>query len=257
MRSTSHSLEGLLRRDRAVAIVGLAVLAGLAWLYLVRLDRGMADMSMAQMAPWTAADIALAVLMWAVMMVAMMLPAAAPMILVFIAINRRRRAAPGAPYVDTGIFVLGYLAVWSAFSVGAAVVQWALHEAALLSPEMLTVAPSVGGALLVGAGLYQLTPLKYACLSRCQSPLGFVLREWREGTRGALVMGLRHGLFCLGCCWVLMALLFVGGVMNLVWVAAIAALALFEKVLPAGRVVSWAAGMTLIVWGSLTLARAA
>jgi predicted metal-binding membrane protein len=257
MRPTPISLEAMLRRDRVVTMVGLVVLAGLAWLYLLHLDRGMADMSMAQMAPWALADIALAALMWAVMMVAMMLPAAAPMILVFIAINRKRRATPGAPYPHTGIFVLGYLAVWSAFSAGAAIVQWALHEALLLSPEMLALTPATGGALSIGAGLYQLTPLKYACLARCQSPLGFVLTEWREGHRGALVMGLRHGLFCLGCCWVLMALLFVGGVMNLVWVAAIAAFAMLEKVLPAGRIVSWAAGMALLAWGTLTLVRAA
>jgi predicted metal-binding membrane protein len=189
-------------------------------------------------------------------MVAMMLPTAAPMVLLFVTVNRRRRAEFGEPYLDTGLFTLGYLLVWGAFSVAAALGQWGLHAAALLSHEALTVAPVVGASVLVAAGLYQLTPLKYACLARCQTPLGFLMGEWREGRRGALVMGLRHGLVCRGCCWVLMALLFVGGVMNLLWVAAISVFVLLEKVVPAGRMVSWGAGAVLIVWGLVTLAAA-
>ena len=250
-------LESLARRDRAVTLAGLAALAALAWLYLVRLGREMADMaamSMADTDPWTVADAGLAAVMWAVMMVAMMLPAAAPMILVFATVNRKRREAPGtAPSVNTTLFVLAYLAVWGAFSVAAALAQWALHAAALLAEDAMQAAPLAGAVLLAAAGIYQLTPLKYACLARCQTPVGFLLSEWREGNRGAFVMGLRHGLFCLGCCWVLMALLFVGGVMNLAWVAAIAAFVLIEKLVPAGRLVSWTSGAALLAWSAWSL----
>jgi predicted metal-binding membrane protein len=246
--------ESLARRDRAVTLAALAALAALAWLYLVRLGREMADMAamgMAHTEPWAAADAGLAAIMWAVMMVAMMLPAAAPMILVCATVNRKRRESPGAaPYVNTTLFVLAYLAVWGAFSVAAALAQWALHAAALLSEDAMQAAPLAGAVLLAAAGIYQVTPLKYACLARCQTPIGFLLGEWRDGNRGAMVMGLRHGLFCLGCCWVLMALLFVGGVMNLAWVAAIAAFVLIEKLLPAGRLVSVISGGALLVWAA-------
>ncbi len=250
-------VESLARRDRTVTLAALAALAALAWLYLVRLGREMADMAamgMAHTEPWTAADAGLAAVMWAVMMVAMMLPAAAPMILVFATVNRKRRESPGAaPYVSTTLFVLAYLAVWGAFSVAAALAQWALHAAALLSEDAMQAAPLAGAVLLAAAGIYQVTPLKYACLARCQTPIGFLLGEWRDDNRGAVVMGLRHGLFCLGCCWVLMALLFVGGVMNLAWVAAIAAFVLIEKVLPAGRLVSVISGAALLIWAAWTL----
>ncbi|MBI1962005.1 MAG: DUF2182 domain-containing protein [Candidatus Rokubacteria bacterium] len=218
---------------------------------------GMAEMGMADVGPWALADAGWAALMWAVMMVAMMLPAAAPMILMFVAVNRRRRTeGGGTPLVNTGLFVLGYLVVWTAFSVAAALAQWGLHSAALLSDDAMSAAPVVGALVLAAAGVWQLTPLKYACLARCQAPIGFLLGEWRDGNRGAVVMGLRHGLFCLGCCWVLMGLLFVGGVMNLAWVAAIAAFVLVEKLVPAGRAVSWASGIALLAWAAWSLAHA-
>ncbi|MBI2153671.1 MAG: DUF2182 domain-containing protein [Candidatus Rokubacteria bacterium] len=215
----------------------------------------MADMAMAMphMTPWGPTDFLLTFLMWAVMMVAMMVPSASPMVLTFATINRKR-LADETPLIRTGLFVAGYLVVWAGYSLLAALGQWALHAAALISPA-LAVTPWVGGLLLVAAGLYQFTPLKDVCLSRCQSPFGFILTEWREGAAGALVMGLRHGAFCVGCCWVLMGLLFVAGVMNLLWVAAIAAFVLVEKVIPAGRVVSRLAGALLIVWGVWLLTR--
>ncbi len=253
-------VESLARRDRAVTLAGLAALAALAWLHLVRLGREMADMAamgMADTEPWTVVDAGFAAIMWAVMMVAMMLPAAAPMILVFATVNRKRRETPGAaPYVNTTLFVLAYLGVWSAFSVAAALGQWGLRALALLSEDAMQAVPLAGAGLLAAAGIYQLTPLKHACLARCQTPIGFLLSEWREGNGGAFVMGLRHGLFCLGCCWVLMTLLFVGGVMNLAWVAAIAGFVLLEKVLPAGRLVSAISGGALLVWAAWTLFRA-
>lgn len=255
-------LERVLRRDRAITLTGLAALAVLAWLYLLRLGTapaGMAEMADLAMAPgggaWSPADFTLAAVMWAVMMVAMMLPAATPMILLFAAVARRRPAAGAgeAPWGRTVVFVLTYLAVWALFSVAAAAAQWTLQRAALLAGHTLVAAPAAGGLLLLAAGAYQLTPLKYACLSRCRSPLAFVMSEWRPGRRGAVVMGVRHGLYCLGCCWVLMALLFVGGVMNLLWVAAIAAFVLVEKIVPAGPLLSRATGLVLIVWGLAVL----
>ncbi len=253
-----ESIEGVLRRERAITLAGLASLVALAWLYLAHLSREMADMAamgMAQMGPWTIADAALAVGMWAVMMVAMMLPSAAPMVLVFTAVNRKRRGAGGSRHLETGMFVLGYLAMWGVLSLVAAGAQGAFHRAALLSDDLLASTPLVGSIILIGAGIYQLTPLKYACLSRCRTPLGFLLSEWREGRAGVFVMGLRHGLYCVGCCWILMALLFVGGVMNLVWIAAIAGFVLLEKVVPAGRVVAWGAGAALVGWGGFMLLR--
>ncbi|MBI4637699.1 MAG: DUF2182 domain-containing protein [Candidatus Rokubacteria bacterium] len=249
-------IESLARRDRAIVLAGLAGLTALAWIHLVRLSREMTDMAemgMVHVRAWTAGDAALAAVMWLVMMLGMMLPAAAPMILVFTTVNRRRQVAGGGPYVDTSLFTLGYLVVWTAFSAGAAAAQWGLGAAALLSPEAMTAAPWLGTVLLAAAGVYQLTPLKYACLARCQTPVGFLLTEWREGRAGAFVMGWRHGLFCLGCCWVLMTLLFVGGVMNLTWVAALAVFVLVEKVVPAGRAVSWASGVFLLAWALWTL----
>ena len=252
------TVEALVRRDRALAGSGLAGLALLAWLYLFRMERmSMMDVTAAMAMPGDrdAGRFLLTFLMWAVMMVAMMVPAASPMILTFATINRRRAAA-GTPAVPTAVFLAGYLVIWSAFSLAAAALQGALQAAALLAPATLTVTPLVGGALLIAAGLYQLTPLKYACLARCQSPLGFILSEWREGPRGAFVMGLRHGAFCVGCCWALMALLFVAGVMNLLWVAAIAAFVLVEKLVPRARAVSWSAGAVFLGWGGWMLLRA-
>ena len=249
-------IEVVLRHERTVTLAGLTALVALAWIYLLRLSHeavSMAEMGMAHLGPWTPADAALAAGMWSVMMVAMMLPSAAPMILVFVTVNLRRGLDANAPYVSTGLFTLGYLLVWGVFSVGATAAQWGSQRAAVLAEATLALTPLAGAAVLVAAGLWQLTPLKYACLARCQSPLGFLLAEWRQGRRGALVMGLRHGLYCLGCCWALMALLFVGGVMNLAWVAAIATFVLVEKTVPAGRVVGWLSGGALIAGGVVML----
>lgn len=247
-------LEAMLKRDRTIVISGLAGITTLAWLYMLYLAWGMKsmDMKMAMAMPhmqsWEIMDFVLMFVMWVVMMVAMMVPSAAPMILVFATINRRRRQQQG-PFVPTGVFFLGYLVVWTWFSVLATLVQWGLHSAALLTPMMTATSPILGGALLLVAGIFQWTPLKHACLTNCRSPLGFLMTEWREGKQGALIMGLKHGSYCVGCCWVLMNLLFVAGVMNLLWVAIIAAFILMEKVAPAGHWVSRAAGLLLIGWG--------
>ena len=189
------------------------------------------DMAMPMLQQWRAADLVLLFVMWLVMMVAMMVPSATPMLLMFATIVRQRRQRQ-QPAVPTGVFLLGYLLVWAGYSALATFAQWGLHSAALLSPMMMTTSGRLGGALLIVAGLFQFTPLKSLCLSRCRSPLGFLTTEWREGVRGALIMGIKHGGYCVTCCWSLMALLFVAGVMNLLWVVAIAALVLLEKVTP-------------------------
>jgi predicted metal-binding membrane protein len=202
--------------------------------------------------PWTLATFRVMVVMWVAMMIAMMLPSAAPMILLFAAIDRRKTVR-GSPYRATGLFALGYLVVWAAFSIAATWAQWGLEQGKLLSPAMATSSSALAGALFLLAGLYQLTPLKRACLRQCRSPLDFLTRYWRGGAFGAFRMGVRHGLFCLGCCWAVMALLFVGGVMNMLWIAALALFVLVEKVVPVGRLLGHAGGIGLILWGSATL----
>ena len=235
-----------------MAAIGLLAATALAWISLFRMHAGMgtmhAGMTMPGMQSWSPLEPLLLLLMWATMMVAMMLPSAAPTILLVASVLRRRRehASPAAP---TAVFVAGYLLVWTGFSAAAALAQWGLHQAALLSPAMASTSPMLGGMLLLVAGVYQLLPVKTACLHHCRSPLGFLSSHWREGTGGALAMGVRHGLYCLGCGWALMTLLFVAGVMNLLWVAAIAALVLVEKVVPAGPWVGRIAGLTLAGWG--------
>jgi predicted metal-binding membrane protein len=186
--------------------------------------------------------------MWTVMMVAMMTPAAAPMIATFAAV-RRRRATTGRVAVPTAIFVVGYLTVWTVFSVLAALAQTWLHSKALLSAAMAPTTPLLGGMLLITTGVYQWTPLKRVCLRACRSPLAFLTTRWREGRRGAVAMGLDHGLYCLGCCWALMALVFAAGVMNLGWVALVAVAVLVEKVAPRGDAVGRLAGLLLFVAG--------
>jgi predicted metal-binding membrane protein len=203
--------------------------------------------------PWTADEFGLRLLMWAVMMVAMMVPTAVPMTLVYAAVARKA-AAQNNPVAPTFLFVAGYVAVWSLFSVAATFAQWRLDRAALLSPMMVSNSVWLGGALLIGAGVYQLTPLKHACLRHCRAPAQFLSQHWHRGPAGALRMGLRLGAYCLGCCWILMGLLFVGGVMNLLWIAAISAFVLLEKIIPFGEAAGWFGGAALILIGALSLA---
>lgn len=241
--------------ERRIILAGLLGVCVLAWSYVLYMGWGMenmdagADMAiMPRMVAWNSVDLFLVFAMWAIMMVAMMLPSATPMILVFVTINQRRRVR-SEPYVHPAVFVTGYISVWAAFSVIATLAQWGLLEARLVSPMMASTSPALGGLLLICAGLYQFTPLKHTCLSKCRSPLSFIMTEWRSGVRGAFIMGQRHGLYCTGCCWLLMALLFVVGVMNLLWIAALAAAILLEKTLPNARWLSIAIGLVLIGWG--------
>jgi len=248
--------------DRLIVAAALVAITALAWLGVFRFAsatgidaRGMA-MTMADGGSWSAADFLLTFLMWAVMMVAMMTPAAAATVLVFARVDRQRqRTAERSPFPATMAFLAGYLVVWTAFSVFATLFQWGLHSAAVLSPEIVRATPRVAGVLLLMAGAYQLTPLKDGCLSRCRSPVGFLLTEWREGSRGALVMGIRHGRACVGCCWLVMTLLFVAGVMNLLWIAIIAVFVLAERAAPAGQWVGRAMGAVAIAVGAVMLIR--
>ena len=263
---TGPALEMLFRRDRFVVGSALAALVVAAWVYVLHLASAMSGMTMPDMRTmpgmampalhaWSWMEVGALVVMWTVMMVAMMTLAAARMILMFATIHRRR-AADGRPAVPTAIFVFGYLVVWTSYSIAAALAQVGLHAAALLSPGLATTSPLLGGGLLVAAGIFQWTPLKRACLAACRSPLSFLMTGWHEGRRGAFVMGLRHGLYCLGCCWALMALLFVAGVMNLLWIAAIALAVLVEKVVPHGDQVGRLTGAALIAAGVLLVVRA-
>ena len=189
------------------------------------------------------------------MMAAMMLPSAAPILLLFARINRKAKLG-GRPFVPTGIFAAGYLIAWGGFSAVATGLQWAFEQLGLLSPMMVTTSYSLGGAILLAAGVWQLTPIKGICLRHCRSPMGFFVQSWRPGRGGAFRMGLEHGSFCLGCCWFLMGLLFFGGIMNLFWIAGLAAFVLLEKTVPMGSWIGRIVGVGVAAWGVLLLATA-
>ena len=251
-------MEAILKRDRAIIIVALAAITLVAWAYMVKEARAMYDtgvcccaglkMSGPDTSAWDTATLLPLFLMWAEMMIAMMIPSAAPMILTFALVQRKRREQE-RPFVSAGLFLLGYLIVWTGFSALAALGQWFLHARALLSPMMVSTSSLLGGVLLVAAGVFQWTPLKHACLNHCRFPLSFLMTDWREGKAGALLMGLKHGAYCTGCCWFLMALLFVAGVMNMWWVGIITLFVLVEKVVPRGLLVGRIAGVALAAWG--------
>lgn len=250
---TNGALETVLRRDRAVVIGALAALALLCWAYLSSLAAApMAGMAPGA-APWTQEDALATLLMWSVMMVGMMTPPVAPMILIYARVARQA-SERGTPFAPAGWFALGYFLAWIGFAALATALQWGLERALLVSPMVASATPLFGAALLIAAGIYQWTPFKDACLSHCQSPLQFIQRNGGfRGARGASVaLGLRHGLYCIGCCWALMLLLFVGGVMNVLWIAAIGALVLAEKLIP-GRLFQRVTGIALIVAGAALL----
>jgi len=257
------ALEYLLRRDRLIVAGGLAFVVALAWGYLVTgagIGTTMAGMPIDGMAmddmpmAWSPSYAVLLFVMWWVMMLAMMVPSAAPTILLFATVRRKQEAAAHPP-VDALVFLGGYLLMWAGFSLLATLAQWSLQQAGLLSSEMTSTNAMFGGVILLAAGLYQFTPLKNTCLRYCQSPVLFLSRYWQPEIWGAFRMGLRHGGYCLGCCWFLMALLFVSGIMNLVWIAGIALYVASEKLLPVGRGLNRASGAVLIASGTIVLAR--
>jgi predicted metal-binding membrane protein len=252
------------RRDRFLIATCVVLVCALAWAYLIYLERQMsgdmayhammADMGMSMDKPWAWTDALFTFSMWAVMMIGMMAGSAIPVLLLFGG-ARAQRGGTGAR-LATMMFGVGYLLVWVGFSAFATVAQWVLHESALLSPMMASSSPWLGGIILIEAGLYQLTPWKRTCLTHCRSPLDFLMNHWKEGQSGALRMGLRHGAYCLGCCWVLMLVLFVVGVMNLMWVAVLTIFVLIEKAGPRGLLVSRVAGFAILLAGIGTIARA-
>jgi predicted metal-binding membrane protein len=253
-------------RDRLAALAGLGGITVAAWVYIVvtahrmaTASGGMNDHSMPGMdamtgvKPWTATEFGLTFAMWALMMVAMMVPTAAPMTLMYVAVARKA-AAQHDPLAPTFIFVSGYITTWAIFSLVATAAQHALDRAALLSPMMVSASARLGAAILIAAGLYQLTPLKNACLKNCRTPAHFMSRHWRTGNLGAFWMGVRLGVYCVGCCWILMALLFVGGVMNLLWIAGISIFVLLEKTIPFGDIGGKVVGAAMILVGALSVA---
>lgn len=221
------------RRDRLLIVIALIGTTALAWVYLIIESVGMTAPSteMVRLRSWETTDFALIFLMWAIMMIGMMIPSATPTTMMYAGIARKAERQ-GAVVAPTMVFVSGYVALWTLFSALATMAQWGLDQAALLSPMMVMTSPMIGATLLVAAGVYQASPIKLVCLEHCRSPAHFLSRHWRPGITGAFRMGLEHGVFCLGCCWVLMGLLFVGGVMNLLWIAAIATFVLAEKIIP-------------------------
>ena len=250
-------------RDRIIIVTCIVLTTALAWAYLVHLARVMsADMEHHQMMEamgmtmemkWGAAEFLVTFAMWAVMMVGMMAPSAMPMVLLF-AGTRAGRGRRGVSLAAL-LFGLGYVAVWTVFSLGATAAQWGLNAAAMMSAAMASSSGRLSGAILIAAGVYQLTPWKGKCLTHCRSPLGFLMTHWRDGGVGAFRMGASHGAYCLGCCWALMCVLFVVGVMNLVWVGVLTAFVLVEKVGPAGVWVARVAGVAMIVGGMVVALR--
>ncbi|MBN1239946.1 MAG: DUF2182 domain-containing protein [Gammaproteobacteria bacterium] len=270
-------MERILRRDRRVAAVALAVLCALAWTYLLAgagMGMSLADAAAFSLFPheramsgtpdamaeprWSAAYAALTAAMWWVMMIAMMTPSAAPMILLQARVARHAQATgkdPDGGLNQSALFVAGYLLVWLAFAIAATALEWLLEAAGWVSAMMMSsVSAGFTAGVLIAAGVYQFTPLKNACLRQCRAPFAFLTRHWRPGRLGAARLGILHGAYCVGCCWALMALLFVGGVMNPVWIAALAAVVLLEKLAGAGVLMSRLLGALLIAWGIAALA---
>ncbi len=256
MKPDLDPVQPLPRHDRIIVAGLLLLVTVLAWAFTVHqahmMDQMEAamwrdmNMSMNGMEPsWTALDAALLFVMWSAMMAAMMVPGASPMVAAFATINRRRRAR-SAPYVPTAVFLLGYLIVWSVFSLLATALQWLLQAAGLLTTMMQSASYYWSAALFLAAGLYQFSPLKERCLAYCRTPDSFILSEWRDGTLGAVVMGLRHGLFCMGCCGAVMLLLFAVAVMDLRWVAALTTLVTAEKLLPGAKFLRIGIGVGLL-----------
>ena len=268
---SSAPLEILLKRDRRIIAGAIVILTALAWSYLIWMARGMSvtgasmpnmpgmDVSAAAgplLHTWIAGDFTFIFLMWTIMMAGMMTPSATPMILIYARVARQAEK-DGKPLASTGWFAFGYLLSWTLFSLLAAVAQGVLVRVALLNPMMAAATPAIGGVVLIAAGLYQGTPLKEACLTHCRSPFAFIQMQggFRKGVSSSIRLGLNHGLYCIGCCWTLMLLLFAGGVMNIAWIAAISIFVLIEKVLPAGRAIGRLTGAVLVLSGLWFLLR--
>ncbi len=257
----------MLRRDRIVVVLALTLLTALAWSYVLWLSADMAmggmDMTGFRMipagmglmipadTPWRAMEFGFVFAMWIVMMVGMMTPSAAPMFLMYARIGRQTEVRSG-PLAATVWFAVGYFLVWVGFALLATMLQWALDRSALLDFTMTTRSNVLGGLVFIAAGTYQWTSLNELCLAQCQRPFEFVMRHggYRQDAPGSVTLGRRHGAYCVGCCWALMALLLVGGVMNVLWIALLALLAYLERVTSMGRLIARLAGVVLIAAGA-------
>ena len=250
MLAENSFLARILKRNHFLVFPMLILLIAISWIYIFNLSNSMEfmkEMPMTQSNEWMLSDFFAALAMWSVMMNAMMLPSAIPMMLVFSTVNRKR-CENGNSFVPTWIFIFGYALVWISFSLVAALLQFLLHNLSIISNELKMINPFASGIVLVAAGIYQFTNVKDVCLKNCQSPLSFVLNYWKEGKYGAFLMGSRHGLYCIGCCWALMILLFAAGIMNLLWIAIIALFVFFEKMIKS-KYLSMAAGILLMSAG--------
>jgi predicted metal-binding membrane protein len=266
MSSSSLTItEQLMRRDRAITLAGLLALTLLAWLALLAgAGTGMDPAAMsgwwlplelpaAESWSWTPPYWLIAFLMWAIMMVAMMLPSAAPMVLLYARVVRKAESQSRDMHAAASVaaFASGYLTLWILFSALAVALQFGLERTGLMSAMMSSRSALLSGGLLIAAGLYQLTPLKAACLKHCRGPAEFMAAHWRPGVQGAWRMGLAHGTYCVGCCAVLMLLLFVGGVMNLIWIAGLTLFVAVEKFAPFGEAAAKVTACGLVVAGLL------
>lgn len=243
--------------EKLLSAAALVTLAGLSWLFLYRSELAMRsmrgdgllmDLMWLMMEPAAVGPYLFATsVMWIVMMLAMMSPAVLPMMMVYRGLIKTHRAQASA------FFASGYFIAWAAFSLIAALLQWQLHQHGQLGGPLLRLSPEWSAAIFIGCGIYQLTPLKAACLARCQSPIGFFMRYWHDGSFGALRMGLHHGIFCIGCCWVLMLLMFAGGAMSVIAMAVLAAFILLERVVPGGVWAARVPGILMLLWGAAQL----
>lgn len=263
---SASALDHLLRRDRYVVAGAIAVLAALAWAYILWLGHVMhaqpqssdAMQGMGMLTPalaaWDAGNFIFMFAMWAVMMIGMMTPSVAPMLLLYTRVARQA-VVRGRPFAATGWFAGGYLAAWTGFALVATALQWALENLAWVTPQAMQTGNMLGGAILIAAGIYQWTPVKAACLSRCRAPLLFIQQHggFRAGAHNALRLGVAHGAYCIGCCWMLMLLLFAGGVMNILWIAGLTIFVLLEKTTPAGPHIARFSGTLLFIAGAALL----
>lgn len=248
MKAKETLLEKHLNDDRLIIATGIAIVSILSWVHMARMSAHAFMSASHVMVPIQAAEIFAFFVMWVVMMIAMMLPTAAPMILTFSTITRKRKSQ-NQPYVNTSIFVFGYLVVSVLYSAGAVAVQVWMHNNALMTTMGGSNSTLFSGLLLTSAGVYQWTSLKHNCLKKCRNPFDFLMLYWREGKNGALSMGIKHGIFCTLCCWILMALMFVAGVMNLLWMILVTLVILIEKIVPRGDILARIFGVFMVCAG--------
>jgi predicted metal-binding membrane protein len=240
------SLEQLLRYDRKIVAMSLFLASLLCWTWIFSAGIGVANLASAS---WTTSTVVLMFFMWWIMMIAMMLPSATPVILLASALNRREPTEK-QPFASSGVFVTGYLLAWASFSAIAVALQRGMQNNGLISGLLNSQSSTFSAILLIAAGAWQFMPFKYTYLQQHRSPIDFLSRQNRQGTGGALIVGIHHGMYCMGCCWFLLLILFVGSAMNLLWIAGLAAYVWVERFLPSGETAGRVMGGLLIAWGT-------